>query len=117
VIAATAAPISATIFSAKITKPPARKQLPAWYLIFGEDQIFHSDAQKKIAKRAAPPERIDSIRASHLGIVSRPLQVARFITQAADESTTMSHSLDQAHMASIAQGGVRCPVDLLMRIR
>jgi pimeloyl-ACP methyl ester carboxylesterase len=91
-IAATAAPISATIFSAKITKPPAWKQFPTWYLIFSEDQIFHPDAQKKIAKRAAPPERIDSIRASHLGIVSRPLQVARFITQAAEESTAMSHS-------------------------
>jgi len=91
-IAATAAPISAALFSAKITTVPAWKQFPTWYLIFSEDQLFHPDTQREIAQRAAPPGRLDSIRASHLGIVSSPLQVARFIMQAADESIAMAHS-------------------------
>lgn len=92
-IAATAVPISATILSEKIKTPPAWRRFPTWYLIFSEDRVFHPDTQKDIANRAAvAPERIDSIRASHAGIVSRPLQVARFITQAADKSTAMSHA-------------------------
>lgn len=82
-IAAAAAPTSETCFSAKITAVPAWKQFPTWYLILSEDQVFHPDTQKEIAQRAAPPKRIESIRASHLGMVSSPLQVAQFIMQAA----------------------------------
>jgi pimeloyl-ACP methyl ester carboxylesterase len=84
-IAATAAPMSSTLLKATISTEPAWQRVPTWCLIFSEDRFFHPNGQREMAERAAPPERIDSIRASHAGIVSRPLPVALFIEQAARE--------------------------------
>jgi hypothetical protein len=61
-------------------------------MIFRDDQIFHPDAQTRIAKRAAPPDHIITIKCSHAGIVSQPEEVAKFITQAADDSAAPSPS-------------------------
>jgi pimeloyl-ACP methyl ester carboxylesterase len=101
-VAATAAPMSATIFTAQIRTPPAWQQVPTWYLIFSEDQILRPDAQMQMAKRAAAPDRIDSIKASHAGIVSHPAQVANFIMQAANDyaATLRTSPLETAMTAS-----------------
>lgn len=90
VIAATAGPVSSTLLTAKINTEPAWRKVPTWYLMFSEDQILRPDGQRDMAERAAPPEHIDSVRASHLGMLSRPQQVARFIKRAADECADSS---------------------------
>jgi hypothetical protein len=48
-------------------------------------------AQKMMANRAAPPDHIISIKASHAPMLSHAEELAKFIAQAAHHSALMSH--------------------------
>lgn len=87
-MAATEKPSSATLTTAQLQGPPAWKRIPTWYLISGEDQFFDPTAQRQMAQRAAPPDRIDVINSSHASMWSHPEEVAQFIEKAAPQSNS-----------------------------
>jgi len=89
-LAAAQAPASATFLSAQIKGLPAWRQFPTWYQICSDDRVLEPTVQKMMANRAAPPDHIISIRASHFPMLSRPEKVAKFIEQAAHDSTARS---------------------------
>jgi pimeloyl-ACP methyl ester carboxylesterase len=60
--------------------PPAWRELPSWYLITGNDQLLHPDAQRFFAGRAGS-ETVE-IAASHAAPVSRASDVASLILRA-----------------------------------
>lgn len=91
-LAAVQAPTSATSVAGKIEKLPAWRQFPTWYQISSDDRIIEPTVQKMMANRAAPPDHIISIRASHCPNLSHPEKVTKFIEQAAHDSAARSHS-------------------------
>jgi pimeloyl-ACP methyl ester carboxylesterase len=90
-LAAAEGPTSATVFTAPIQGTPAWRQSPAWYQISSEDRMIQPAAQKMMANRAAPPDHIISIKASHAPMLSHADELAEFIAQAAHHSAVMSH--------------------------
>jgi pimeloyl-ACP methyl ester carboxylesterase len=90
-LAAAEGPTSATVFTASIQGPPAWRQLPAWYQISSDDRMIQPAAQEMMANRAAPPDHIISIKASHAAMLSHAEELAKFIEQAARHATLMSH--------------------------
>jgi pimeloyl-ACP methyl ester carboxylesterase len=92
VLAAAEGATSATVLAAPIQGPPAWRKLPTWYQISSDDRMIQPAAQKMMANRAAQPNHIISIKASHASMVSHPDELAKFIEQAAHHSALMSHS-------------------------
>lgn len=92
VLAAAEGPISATVLTAPIQGLPGWRQFPTWYQISSDDRMIQPAAQKMMANRAAPPDHIISIKASHASMLSHPKELARFIEQAAHHSALMPQS-------------------------
>jgi pimeloyl-ACP methyl ester carboxylesterase len=90
-LAAAEGPTSATVATAPIQGSPAWRQFPTWYQISSDDRMIQPAAQKMMANRAAPPDHIISIKASHAPMLSHTDELAKFIEQAAHHSTLMSH--------------------------
>jgi pimeloyl-ACP methyl ester carboxylesterase len=92
VLAAAEGPISATVLTAPIQGLPGWRQFPTWYQISSDDRMIQPAAQKMMANRAAPPDHIISIKASHAPMLSHPKELAKFIEQAAHHSALMPQS-------------------------
>lgn len=82
-MAALQRPISLAALEEK-SGSPAWRELPSWYLVSGEDQLLHPDAQRFLAGRAGS-DTVE-IAASHAVPVSRPGEVARLILRALRQS-------------------------------
>jgi len=80
VMAAAQKPASGAIFG-QSAATAAWKSIPSWYLVSTQDQTLHPDMQHFYAQRmGATTSEID---ASHVAFISRPKEIARFITKAA----------------------------------
>lgn len=86
-LAAVEGPTSATVLTTPIQGCPAWRRFPTWYQISSDDRMIQPAAQKMMANRAAPPDHIISIKASHASILSHPEELAEFIAKAAHHST------------------------------
>ncbi len=86
VLAAVEGLVSATVFTAPIKGYPACRRFPTWYQNSNDDRMIQPAAQKMMANRAAPPNHIISIKASHASMLSHPEELAEFIAKAADHS-------------------------------
>lgn len=86
--AAAQGPTSETCYTTPIEGVPAWRQFPTWYQICSDDRSLDPTVQKAIADRAASPDHIASIRASHYPLLSHPDKVTRFIEQAAHQPAT-----------------------------
>jgi pimeloyl-ACP methyl ester carboxylesterase len=80
VMAAAQKPIIATAFEATVEQA-AWKNIPSWYLVAGADRAMNPELQRFYAKRMGA--KITEITASHVPFISHPIEVARFIEQAA----------------------------------
>jgi pimeloyl-ACP methyl ester carboxylesterase len=74
------APVSDTLFAAKVTKAAWREK-PSFYAVSSNDRTINPDLERFMAKRMKA-ETIE-IPASHLGIVSHPHEIAGLILKAA----------------------------------
>jgi len=67
-------------------KAPAWKAKPSWYQIATEDRMILPENQKRMATRMGARKAI-SLAASHCAIISKPLEVASLIDEAAKATT------------------------------
>jgi len=72
-------PIAARIFGDKITRP-AWELKPSWYLVSESDRMIPAVTQRFMSKRIGA--KVVSVRASHSSMVSRPVEVAKLISDA-----------------------------------
>ena len=65
---------------------PAWRSLPTWYSVSTQDEAIPPDAERMFAQRmeASTVE----VRASHVAMVSHPVEVARLIQTAAEECSS-----------------------------
>ncbi|MGB7948233.1 MAG: alpha/beta hydrolase [Candidatus Binatia bacterium] len=73
-------PIAARVFSDKTTQP-AWELKPSWYLVSESDQMIPAVTQRFMSKRIGA--KVTSVQASHFSMVSRPVEVAKLISEAA----------------------------------
>lgn len=80
VLYAVQAPVSETLFTAKVTQAAWRER-PSFYAVSTKDRTINPDLQRFMAKRM----QADTIEipASHLGIISHPHEIAGLILKAA----------------------------------
>lgn len=76
-------PVSLAAGQEKSTAP-AWKQIPSWYLVGRQDQVFTAEAQRFMAERAGA--RITEIDSSHACYVSHPVKVTKLIVRVAREA-------------------------------
>ncbi|CAI1809082.1 Alpha/beta hydrolase family [Serratia ficaria] len=74
------APLAST-FGDSVTTP-AWKTKPSWYQISSEDRMINPENQKKMAARMSP-RKIITLAASHASLLSKPVEVATLIDEAA----------------------------------
>ncbi len=74
-------PIAARIFGDKITRP-AWELKPSWYLVSESDRMIPAVTQRFMSKRIGA--KVVSVQASHSSMVSRPVEVAKLISDAAN---------------------------------
>ena len=86
IMAAVQNPLSASIFSEKVTEA-AWRSLPSWYLVSENDRMINPDLERFMAKRIGA-KKIVSIPSSHASLVSHPIEVAQLITDAANATET-----------------------------
>lgn len=84
VLAATQRPL-ALAAAAGPTTATAWKTIPSWYLLGTEDRTITPAAQRFMAERAGAT--IETVKASHLSLISRPGAVAEVIEHAAAATT------------------------------
>lgn len=75
-----------------LSKEPAWKTIPSWYLVGAQDKTITPASQRFMAERAG--STTVEVRASHLSMISRPGAVTRLIEQAARGSKRGSHRDD-----------------------
>ncbi len=80
VLAATQKPIAGAIFGEDV-KAAAWKTIPSWYIVFTQDNAINPDLERFMAKRIGAQTR--EIRASHVGFISQPAEIAKVIDAAA----------------------------------
>jgi pimeloyl-ACP methyl ester carboxylesterase len=73
-------PLNSTIFGATLDKP-AWKTIPSWYLVSQDDHAINPDQERFYAKRMNATT--SEIKASHVSLVSRPVEVTALIEDAA----------------------------------
>jgi pimeloyl-ACP methyl ester carboxylesterase len=88
VIAATQKPIINKAFDA-VSKEPAWKSAPSWFLITAEDHALNPDLQRFEAKRMSA--HITEVKSSHAVLISKPKEVAKIIESAAKEEVAMGN--------------------------
>jgi pimeloyl-ACP methyl ester carboxylesterase len=86
IMAAVQKPLSASIFSEKVTQA-AWRLLPSWYLVSENDRMINPDLERFMAKRIGA-KKVVSIPASHASLVSHPVEVAQLIMDAANATET-----------------------------
>src|SRR5438552_2569813 len=79
-LAATQKPIAGAIFGEGL-KAAAWKTIPSWYVVSTQDNAINPDLERFMAKRIGAQTR--EIKASHVGFVSNPSEVAKVIEAAA----------------------------------
>jgi pimeloyl-ACP methyl ester carboxylesterase len=84
VMAVTQKPVNGATFGASLNSA-AWKSIPAWYLVSQEDRVINPELSRFYAKRMNATT--SEIKASHVAFISRPEQVARFISDAARAAT------------------------------
>ena len=62
-------------------KAAAWKTIPSWYIVFTQDNAINPDLERFMAKRIGAQTR--EIRASHVGFISQPAEIAKVIEAAA----------------------------------
>jgi pimeloyl-ACP methyl ester carboxylesterase len=80
VLAATQKPIAGAIFGEGV-KAAAWKTLPSWYVVSTQDNAINPDLERFMAKRMGAQTR--EIKASHVGFISQPAEIAKVIEAAA----------------------------------
>ncbi len=78
-LAATQKPIAGTIFGEGV-KAAAWKTIPSWYIVSTQDNAINPDLERFMAKRIGA--RTKEIKASHVGFISRPAEIAKVIETA-----------------------------------
>lgn len=76
-------PVAAHSFAEPVTQAAWRTK-PSWYLLTNRDQALPLAAQKTMAQQIGA--RVQSVPASHLSMISRPLAVSAWIDRAAREA-------------------------------
>lgn len=79
VLAATQGPIRASAFAEAVTEA-AWHDLPAWYLVTGNDRMIAPQLQRDMAQRIQA--RITEVAASHVPFASRPKETTAVILEA-----------------------------------
>jgi pimeloyl-ACP methyl ester carboxylesterase len=80
VLAATQKPLAAAIFGETI-KAAAWMTIPSWYVVSTQDQAINPDLERFMAKRMNA--KTTEIKASHVGFISNPSEIAKVIGAAA----------------------------------
>ena len=80
VLAATEQPIAAAAFDGKVTTAAWHRK-PSWYLITEGDHALPTVVQRKLAEQIGA--RTDTVKSSHMSLVSHPDVVANLIDRAA----------------------------------
>jgi pimeloyl-ACP methyl ester carboxylesterase len=80
VMAATQTPVAGSSFGASVEQA-AWKTTPSWYIVTQDDQALNPELQRFYAKRMGATTK--EIKSSHVVFISHPVEVARFIEQAA----------------------------------
>ncbi len=80
-MAASQVPWGVTALTGEVSQP-AWKTKPSWYLVAGDDKMIPPPAQRAMAERAKATVR--ETGGSHAVYVSRPIDVARIIAEAAE---------------------------------
>jgi len=79
-LAATQKPLAAAIFG-EPTKTAAWKTIPSWYVVSTQDNAINPDLERFMAKRMNAQTK--EIKASHVGFISNPSEIAKVIEAAA----------------------------------
>ena len=79
-LAATQKPLAAAIFG-EPAKAAAWKTIPSWYVVSTQDNAINPDLERFMAKRMNAQTK--EIKASHVGFISNPSEIARVIESAA----------------------------------
>ena len=79
-LAATQKPLAAAIFS-EPAKTAAWKTIPSWYVVSTQDNAINPDLERFMAKRMNAQTK--EIKASHVGFISNPSEIAKVIEAAA----------------------------------
>jgi pimeloyl-ACP methyl ester carboxylesterase len=74
-------PLAASTF-ADVMGVPAWKSLPTWYLVATQDEAIPPDAERQFAHRMGAT--VVEVPASHVAMVSHPVEVARLIETAVE---------------------------------
>jgi len=78
-LAATQKPIAGAIFGEGV-KAAAWKTIPSWYVVSTQDNAINPDLERFMAKRIGA--RTKEIKASHVGFISLPAEIAKVIETA-----------------------------------
>ena len=62
---------------------PAWRSIPTWYMVAGRDLTIGTDVERAMAKRIPNVHKVEVKGASHVVMMSRPGETARFILRAA----------------------------------
>jgi len=79
-LAATQKPLAAAIFG-EPAKTAAWKTIPSWYVVSTQDNAINPDLERFMAKRMNAQTK--EIKASHVGFISNPSEIAKVIEAAA----------------------------------
>jgi pimeloyl-ACP methyl ester carboxylesterase len=74
-------PLSATTFN-DVMGVPAWKSQPTWYLVATQDEAIPLDGERSFARRMGAS--VVEVPASHVAMVSHPIEVARLVQTAVD---------------------------------
>src|SRR5439155_9794594 len=92
VLAATQKPIAGAIFGEPV-KAAAWRTIPSWYVVSTQDNAINPDLERFMAKRMGAQTK--EIKASHVGFISNPSEVAKVIEAAAMLHNKMKTTLKQ----------------------
>ena len=79
-LAATQKPLAASIFGEPV-RAAAWKNIPSWYVVSTQDNAINPDLERFMAKRMGAKTK--EIKASHVGFISNPAEIAKVIEAAA----------------------------------
>ena len=80
ILAATQKPIAGAILGEDV-KAAAWKTIPSWYVVSTQDNAINPDLERFMAKRIGAQTK--EIKASHVGFISQPAEIAKVIEAAA----------------------------------
>src|SRR5882672_9837977 len=92
VLAAIQKPIAGAIFGEDV-KAAAWKTIPSWYVVSTQDNAINPDLERFMAKRMGAQTR--EIKASHVGFISSPAEIAKVIEAAAWASSASERVISE----------------------